>query len=97
MMKEKVAEGLKKENPRTSKFYLRSKIHKKGNPGCPVISLFTCHTSNISKYADYHFQSVVQKIPLYAKGTKDFIQKLNQIEEILEDSLLATLDVKFLY
>ena len=36
MMKETVAEGLKTENPRTPKFYLRPKIHKRGKPGRPV-------------------------------------------------------------
>ena len=36
MMKEKVAEGLKTENPGTAKFYLRPKIYKKENPGRPV-------------------------------------------------------------
>ena len=38
MMKETVAEGLKTENPRTPKFYLRPKIHKRGKPGRPVVS-----------------------------------------------------------
>ena len=33
MMTKKVAEGLKTENARTPKFYLRSKIYKKGHPG----------------------------------------------------------------
>ena len=95
MIKEKVAEGLKKENPRTPKFYLRPKILKKGNPGRPVVSSVNCHTSNISSYADYHLQSIVKEILSYAKGTTDFIQKHNnQIEEILEDSLFITLDVK---
>ena len=36
-------------------------------------------------------------MPLYVKDTKDFIQKLKQIEEIPENSLLVTLDVKSLY
>ena len=47
MMKEKVTEGLKTENRRTLKLYLRPKIHKKGNSGCPVVSSVNCHTSNI--------------------------------------------------
>ena len=47
-MKEKVAKGLKTENPRTTKFYLRPKIHKRGNPGNPVVSSVNCHTSNIT-------------------------------------------------
>ena len=46
---------------------------------------------------DYHLQSVIKEIPLYVKDTKDFMQKLNQIEKVPEDSLLVTLDVKSLY
>ena len=94
MMKEKVAEGLKTENPRTPN--LRPKIHKKGNPGRPAASLVNCHTSNISKCVDYHLQPIVKEIPPYVKDTKYFIQKLNQVEEIPEDNLCVTLDVKSL-
>ena len=36
MMKEKVSEELKTENSRAPKFYLRPKIHKRGNPGRPI-------------------------------------------------------------
>ena len=46
---------------------------------------------------NYHLQSVIKEIPLYVKDTKDFMQKLNQIEKVPEDSLLVTLDVKSLY
>ena len=43
MMKEKVDEELNTENLRTSKFYLRPKIHKRGIPGRPVVSSVNCH------------------------------------------------------
>ena len=48
------SQGLKTENPRTPKFFSQSKIHKKGNPGRPVVSSANFHTSNISKYLGYH-------------------------------------------
>ena len=96
-MKEKVTEGLKTEIPRTPKFYLRPKIHKRGNPGRPVVSSVNCHTYNISKYVEYHLQPIVKEMLSYVKDTKDFIKKLNQVEEIPEGSLLVTLDVKSLY
>ena len=54
LINEKVAEGLKRNDPKTPKFYLRLKIHKEGNPGHPVVSSVNCHTANISKYVDYH-------------------------------------------
>ena len=50
-----VVEGLKTTSPRTPRFHMKPKIHKQGNPGRPVISSVNCHTSNISKYVDYHF------------------------------------------
>ena len=66
MMNEKVA----KENPRTPKFYLRPTIHKIGNPGRPVVSLVNCHTSNISKYVDYHLQPIVKEMSSYVKDKR---------------------------
>ena len=77
MMKEKVAKGLKTKNHKTPKFYLRSNIHKKGDPGREVVSSVNCHTSNISKYVDYHLQHIAEGISSYVKNTKDFIQKPN--------------------
>ena len=38
LINEKVAEGLKRNDSKTAKFYLRPKIHKEGNPGRPVVS-----------------------------------------------------------
>ena len=71
-----VAEGLKTTLPRTPRFYIQPKIHKQGNPGRPVISSVNCHTSNISKYVDYHLQPIVQQIPSYIQGTSDFLRKI---------------------
>ena len=39
------------------------KIHRRGNPGRPVAISVNCHTSNISKYVDYHLQPIVKEIP----------------------------------
>ena len=44
LVNEKVAEGLKRNDPKTRKFYLRPKIHKEGHPGCPVVSSMNYHT-----------------------------------------------------
>ena len=49
------------------------KIHKEGNPDCPVVSLVNSHTVNISKYVDCNFQPIVKEIPSYVKGTQDFL------------------------
>ena len=55
------------------------------------------HTSNISKRVDYHLQPIFKEIPSYVKDTKDFNRKLVQMEEVTEDSLLVTVDLKSSY
>ena len=55
-LKELMTEIFKKPH-----FYLKPKIHKKGNPRRPAICLINCHTSKISEYVDYHFQIIVTK------------------------------------
>ena len=93
-MNEKVAEGLKRNDPKTSKFYLRLKINKEGKRGRPVVSSLNCHTANISKYVDYHLQPIVKQIPSYAKVTQDFLKKLEKVEDVPQESLIVTLNVK---
>ena len=65
------------------------KIHKPNNPARPVISSVDCHTSNISRYVDYH-------IPSYKKDTNDFIKKTKDLE-VPKGAILVSLDVKALY
>ena len=72
LFNEKVTECLKRNNPKTPKFYLRPKIHKEVNPGRPEVSSVNCHTVNISKYVDYHLQSKVKEIPYTSKKHKIF-------------------------
>ena len=61
----KIADCLKMSNPKSPKFYMQTKIHKKDKPGRPVVSSVNCHTSSISKYVDYHLQPIVKDIPSY--------------------------------
>ena len=91
LFKEKISDGLE-----VSKFYMQQKIHKKDNPGGPVVNSVNCHTSNISKY-DYHLQPIVKNIPSYVRDTKDFLTKLDDVTHILKEILLVTLDFKSLY
>ena len=97
LINEKVAEGLKRNYPKTPKFYLGPKIHKEGNPGSPVVSSVNCHTANISKYVDYHLQPIVRKYPHTSKTHKIFSKKLEKVKDIPQESLLVTLDVISLY
>ena len=75
LLQEKITDSLKESNPKTSKFYMQPKIHKKDNPDRPVISSVNCHTSIISKCVDYHLQPVAKDIPSYVRDTKAFLRK----------------------
>ena len=97
LINKKAAEGLKRNDPKTRKFYLWPKIHKGGDPGCPVVSSVNCHTVNILKYVDYHLQPTVKEIPSYVKGTQDFLKKIEKVKYIPQERLLVTLDVKSPY
>ena len=47
-------------------------------PGCPVLSSVNYHTNNISKFVDYHLQSIVKKKLLYVNNTQDFLKKFRE-------------------
>ena len=89
LITENIAKGLQD----TPKLYTRSKIHKTGNPGRPVVSSVNCHTYTISKYVDFHLQPIVKNIPSYVRDTTDFLQKLDKVKSIPNDCLLVTVDV----
>ena len=98
VIKDKIAEGLKTHEPKTSKFYLNPKIHKTNNPGRPVINSVDCHSSNISKYVDYHLQPEMCKLKSYTKDSTDTINKISEIRNYTaKDDILVTMDVRALY
>ena len=93
----KNANRLKTSDPRSIRSYITPKIHKPGNPVWPVASSVNCHAGNISKHIDYHLQPIVKQIPSCIKDRNDFINKINDIENIPTNSFLVTMDVKLLY
>ena len=97
LITENIAKGFQEQQPETTKFYPRPKIHKTRNPGCPVVSSINCHTKSISKYVDFHLWPIVKNIPSYVRDTTVFLQKLDTVKSIQNDYLLVTLDIKSLY
>ena len=73
------------------------KIHKQNNPGRPVISSVSSHTSEISRFVDHHLQANVKELKSYVKDTTDFINKIEAQPEVPEDSYLVSLDARSLY
>ena len=66
------------EEIRTSRFYIlpTCKIHKKGNPGRPIISSCVASTEEISHFVDYHLAPLVNTLPSHIMDTTDFLVKL---------------------
>ena len=94
----KVRDYLMKK-PQLGRFYLLPKIHKRtpNVPGHPVISNNGRATENISTFLDFHLKNIVSTIPHTLEDTRDFLQHLNQISDIPENTLLVSFDEVGLY
>ena len=84
-------------NCTTPLFYLLPKIHKKNNPGRPIVSACDSPTEKISLYLDTFLQPLAQKTDSYIKDTTHFLRNLNKLGKINKDALLVTIDVTSLY
>jgi hypothetical protein len=93
-----VAAYITPQQPRTPTFYILPKIHKKGNPGRPIVSaIIDSPTDKISRYLDNIIRPLVPKIPSYIKDTTHILQKLKDINHIPSTAILVTMDVSALY
>lgn len=72
----------------------RPKIHKTGNPACVLVSSVDCHNNTVSKYVDFYLQSTVKNISSCVRVTIDFLQKLDKVKNIPNDSFLVIFDMK---
>ena len=97
MINENNAYGLKNLPLRTPQFYVSPKFHNEDNSGRPVISSINCHTAKISKYVDYHLQTIMKQRASYVKDTNDFINRINSVKSVSKNSYLVTMDVKLLH
>lgn len=55
------------------------------------------HSSKISEFVDIHLKDIVDNIKSHIKDTTDFVKKIESIEELPEDAILVTMDVKSLF
>ena len=85
------------KNVKPARFYLLPKIHKKNNPGRPVVASTNCHTTKISKYVDHFIQPLAKKVRSYIRDTTDLLHKIKNIGKIPNNALLVTMDVRSLY
>ena len=73
------------------------KVHKEENPGRPVVSSISCHTTKILYYIENQLQSHVKEPKPYVKDSTDFIRKVNNMEKNSDSNILVTMDVRSLY
>ena len=66
-------------------------------PRHPVILNNRTATENISGFLDFHLKNIVSTILHILRGTRDFLQRLNQIGDISENALLVSFDLVGLY
>ena len=97
LLPEHVAKALIVDDPKTAKFYLLPKIHKKNNPGRPITNAIGCATSTIAEFVNFQLQPFVEKLKSYIQDTTDFLNQLAKIDKLPEDAILVTMDVSALY
>ena len=85
-----------KSNPRTANLYLLPKIHKKNNPGRPIINSVGSLTETISVLVDEILRKYSKLAKSYVKGTSHFLKLIMEMETD-ESEYLCTVDVTALY
>ena len=66
-------------------------------PGRPVISNSGYFTENISSFLDHHLQPLTKNVKSYIQDTKQFLNKLEELPPLPQNSILSTMDVVGLY
>ena len=85
-----------RKNPRTSNLYLLPKIHKKNNPGRPIINSIGSLTETMSALVDEILRKYSVLAKSYIKDTSHFLQVITKLK-ISPGDILATVDVTALY
>ena len=96
---QKIMNYLTVKKPQLGRFYLLPKIHKRtiNVPGRPVISNNGTATERISSFLDFHLKNIIPAIPHILEDTRDFLYRIEQLQNIPEGTLLVSFDVVGLY
>ena len=68
-------------NPKAG-FYVLRKIHKQGNPGCPIVSSNGHPTERNSQFVDFHLK------PSFIEDSTHFLNKLEQLGQLPDNAIL---------
>ena len=85
-----------RKTPRISNLYLLPKIHKKNNPGRPIINSIGSLTETMSALVDEILRKYSVLAKSYIKDTSHFLQVITKLK-ISPGDILATVDVTALY
>ena len=86
--------------PRTPEFYGLPKIHKMFSnfpPLRPIVSGYKSCSNRLSEYLDSFLKFQAQKCNSYVRDTKDFLNKIIDLQNLPSNSTLVTMDVSSLY
>ena len=97
LLDERTAKHLRPDNPKTPKFYTLPKVHKKKNPGRPIIAALNSPTTNLSRFVDHHLQPLAEKLPSFIKDSGAFLRKIEATKKVNPNDILVTMDVSALY
>ncbi|CAH2248568.1 Hypothetical predicted protein [Pelobates cultripes] len=75
-------------------FYMLPKIRKPGNPGRPIITGMRALTEQISDPIENILKLLDIKTESFIQDTTDFLNKLNQKNELPENTILVKRDVE---
>ena len=97
LLPEQLGKNLLQNNSKTPNIYFLPKIHKINNPGRPIVGSIGSPTAKISHFVDIHLEKIVNEIKSHIKDTTDFINKIETITDLPENTILVTMDVKSLF
>ena len=80
-----------------NKLKANPKVHKAGNPYRTIVSGIGTATENMAEIAEKELESFVVSSPSYVKDTTDFLNKVQQIEAVTDQTILFTMNVVKLY
>lgn len=85
-------------NPCLPRIRCQPKIHKEGNEMREIIAAMNSPTQRIAAWLLKEFSGMKNKLsPRVVKNSREFIEKIGGIDEIEEDELMISFDVKALY
>ena len=89
---------LKPDKPKDGRFYLLLKIRSKvNNLGKLIVSGNGHPTEKISRFVDFHLRHHVEALPSHLTDTTDYLQKMESMNPLPSEAILASMEVTSLY